>query len=59
MYTGAGTIMPISAGEPCTPALPTVKAESADLCILLHKSHFTRAIFRLIFLISLLTFALN
>lgn len=24
MYTGAGTIMPISAGGSCTPALPTV-----------------------------------
>ena len=24
MYTGAGTIMPISASGPCTPALPTV-----------------------------------
>lgn len=34
MYTGAGTIMPISAGGSCTPALPTVCIrERPDLSI--------------------------
>ena len=39
MYTGAGTIMPISASGSCTPALPTVFIrERPDLSILPQKA---------------------